>query len=440
MGWNFDDNDSNKNNKKDNKITKILLICIAIFSIFIISIILLLIYIDNNTFKLIINGKETTKYSEDLIVEEDNNIYISLKDFATLAGYTYHSGEYKEYSKDETKAYVESKKETASFYLNSNKVFKLEPDKTNEDYEVFTVKNNIKKINDKIYAPLDAIQIAFNASVIYNTNNMTIKTLESLVTDWKNDANKKGYELSESFENQKAILYGYLVVKNSEKGLYGILDTKYNEIISPRYNEIKFLENAKEFLVTTNQNKVGIVDSQGKNKINQIYDSIKLIDEKNQIYLISQEQKYGVISKDGQYIIHPEYDKIGIDSSIYKNVESQYILLENFIPVCKNDKWGAFDIKGTMILSPSYNGFGCETTSQTGVIPIVEIPEVKGIVLKSGELYGIISNEAKELIPIALKDVYGIINAGKTQYYMTYKDNKMDVIEYINKNVKTEER
>lgn len=436
MDWDLEENTTNHNNNQNkNKTTKILLTMIILFVILIMFLMLLLLYIKASTFKLTVNNKLITEYAEDLIEEQDNTVYISLKDFATLIpGYSYHNGEYKEYSQDETKAYVESEYETASFYLNSNKVCKLAPDEITEDYEVFNVKENVKEINGKLYAPLEAIKIGFNVNIENTSKSMKITTLDNLVTVWNANAKEKGYELSTDFENQKALLYGYLVLKNFSRGTFGITDNKYNEIISSRYNEIEFIENTKEFLVTTSQNKVGIVDSQGKNKVNQIYDSIKLIDKEDEIYLVSYENKYGVIASNGQYIIYPEYDKIGVDTNIFKNLTNQYILLNNLIPVCKNQKWGAFDKKGTMILSNSYDGFGSSTS--TGGEAVIEIPDVNGIVIKNGDLYGIISKEGKELIPIALKEVYSITSAGETKYYMNYRDNQMDVIEYINKNVK----
>lgn len=436
MSWELEENNEKDDIKKGNKATKIILIFIILFTILIIALFSLLFYITNNTFKLVVDGKQINKYSEDMIQKVDNNIYISLKDFASLAGYTYHNGEYKVYSQDPTKAYVESDYETASFYLNSNKICKLEPNST-EDYEVFTVKENIREINGKLYAPIEAINIGFNVYISYTDKLMSVSTLKSLVTSWTADTALKGYQLSENFQNQKAILYGYLIVKKEEKGLYGIVDTKYKEIIPERYTSIDFLESIKEFMVTTNQNKVGIVDSEGKNKINQIYDSIKLIDREEQLYLVSYEKKYGVVANDGKYLIHPEYDKIGINSINYNNLENQYILLDNLIPVCKNEKWGAFDKKGTMIASTIYNGFGCETLkAEIGGDPVLEIKEANAIVIKKGELYGIISEKGEELIPPALTEVYSITNAGVTTCYMNYKNKQIDVLEYIEKNLK----
>ena len=397
----------------------------------------LLYYVNNNTFRLTIDNKQINNYASDLIVTDNNVQYISLKDFASLVGYKYHNGEYKEYSQDSSKAYVDSMYETASFFLNSNKICKVPPTSgVQEEYEVFTVNDNVKEFNNKLYASIDAVKIGFNVSIEYTEKKMTVKTLDSLVTAWTADTKEKGYELSTEFKNQKGILYEYIIARNESKGLYGVYDSKYNELITPRYSKIEFIENSKEFLVTTSDNKVGIIDAQGKERIKQIFDSIKLIDKDDELYLVSYDQKFGVINKIGQYIIYPEYEKIGIDSEKYKkNISNNYILLENFIPVNKNGKWGAFDKTGKMLLSNIYTEFGCQTINpEIGGEPVIEIEEVGGIVVRNGESYGIYSKEGKELIPIALKNVYGITSEGKTTYYMTYNNNQMNVVDYINKN------
>lgn len=384
MDWDLETNSEENNNKnKDSKITKALFVLIGITIVMIVIIAMTLLYVNSNTFRIIVDGKQISRYPEDLIVKDNGIQYVSLKGFAQIVGYGYHSGEYKEYSQDPTKAYVDSEKETASFFLNSNKVCKLSTKNIEEDYEVYEVNDNVKEINGKLYASVEAIKIGFNVAINNTEKSMSISTLSSLVEGWSENAKTAGYELSSDFKNQKAILYGYLIAKKSDKGLYGIYDTKYNEIISARYTNIEFIENSKEFIVTTNENKVGIVDSEGKNKINQIYESIKLIDKESQIYLVSYGSKFGVISNNGQYIIHPEYDKIGIDTSEYKNVKNQYILLDSIIPVCKNGNWGAFDKNGKMILTNSYSGFGCTAnTTSSGGDSVIEIEEINGIVTK----------------------------------------------------------
>ena len=99
MDWNLEteENETKKNNK-GKKTAKILLVFIVLIFIVMALMLFLLYYVNNNTFRLTIDNKQINNYASDLIVTDNNVQYISLKDFASLVGYKYHNGEYKEYS------------------------------------------------------------------------------------------------------------------------------------------------------------------------------------------------------------------------------------------------------------------------------------------------------------------------------------------------------
>ena len=62
--------------------------------------------------------------SEDtiLIDEQTQKIHVDIMDIARFLGYDSHKGEFKIYTEDENKCWIECENETASFYLNSNKI------------------------------------------------------------------------------------------------------------------------------------------------------------------------------------------------------------------------------------------------------------------------------------------------------------------------------
>ena len=62
------------------------------------------------------------------------------------------------------------------------------------------------------------------------------------------------------------------------------------EIIGKKYTKIEFVESTKEFIVTTEENKVGIITADGRTKVNPQYDALKQIDKVT-------EEKMGAYTK-----------------------------------------------------------------------------------------------------------------------------------------------
>ena len=56
-----------------------------------------------------------------------------------------------------------------------------------------------------------------------------------------------------------------LVVTKNQGKSYAVIDLKGNAIIEAKYDNIEYLENTGDFLVTSN-NKVGIISSKKRNK------------------------------------------------------------------------------------------------------------------------------------------------------------------------------
>lgn len=428
--------------KKNNSdiARKILLAIIALLVIIIVIIIILISQIKTNTYRVLIDGKEITEVSN-LIKTSDNTTYINIQELAKLLKYEYHAGEYKEFSSSKDKCYIQSVNETASFYLNSNKVCKLKVNNLKEDYDVFNCDKNIIAIQEQLYAPVDAIKVGFNVKVQESTNGMVITTLNKLITNYDTNLNSKEpiyKSLSEQdLDNQKAVLYGYIILNKKDTNLYGVISTSGQELLSNRFTSIKFIETSKEFIVTNSLGKMGIVDAEGNNKVEQLYDNIKIINNNPKLYLVEVNKKFGVVDENGGTIVYPEYDKIGIDVTKYKNVQNQYILLDEVIPVGKNGKYGLFNISGNKVLDVIYDGIGCELISveinkiAKTVNPEVAIEECDGIIVKSGEKYGLFSKSGKEMVPTQVTAIYSINNSGVSTYYMLYNDEEINLIQRL---------
>ena len=265
------------------------------------------------------------------------------------------------------------------------------------------------------------------------------------------------------------------VVQNAN-GKYGVIDSKNNEIIGCKYEDMKFDENSQEFFVTNALSKVGIILANGENKINIEYDSIDILNKTRGLYLVKNNNKYGIVDNDGKIkaqvaydsiqsvdsklnlyivkyngkfgvidendrqIIYWEYDKIGLDTKSFPNeiIPNPYLIYENAIPVQKNQKWGLFDINGKQILNCEYESFGCLATSiikDKVVNNVLLVPDAECIVVFNGEKYGIINKEGNIFVQYLLDSVYSITSAGKTTYYMDFEYNgekmEYDVLWYL---------
>lgn len=355
-------------------------------------------------------------------------------------------GEYKISSEDTSKMYVEAKNgtETTSFFLNSATISKIAPDST-EDYDNIEITAPVIAVNDKLYINVDGFMHGFNSTITYNkeTNAIAIQTLPYLVEYYKNNITRFGYDtFSEEFENQKAIIFGMLVASKESTKKVGVINTQTgNEIISPRYNKLKFMESSKEFIVTNSSEKVGIVYGTGATKIDALYDEIKILDKKLGYYIVKSNSKYGVINSDGETVIHIEYDNIGADLTKFSSdkIKNQYLLYDKVIPVCTNKKWRLFGINGKRITNDEYDDLGSINTSVKDKVVnnVLTIGDTEVIVVEKEnaedkkKVYGGVSTKGELIIPFMFDYIYSITSGGEVNYYLVYNNVDYNAVEYI---------
>lgn len=444
--------------QKNKKIMKIIILLIVMLLIISIILGVTIYFLKLQQFKFVVDGKNVAQTENTFIIEGDK-VYVSIRDIASVVGYKYYNGGYKQYSEDIDKCYVENDDEVCTFEKDSAIIYKTEPGEL--DYEYFTLEEPVKRINGKLYTTLVGINKAFNIEATYQKeqNRITIYTLPYLTNYYTTNYNMSA--IATSFKNQKALLYGLLVVQdventntsaNTRNINYGIYSTTGEEIVGTKYKAIEFIESTQEFIVTTSENKVGIITSDGDTKVNPQYDSLKQIDKDLNLYLATNNGKQGVIEKNGKILIYLEYDQIGVDVAQFpsNDIKNSYILYNNAIPVKQNNKWGLYDIRGNLIVPIEYSGFGCVagTSSNRTLNNILIIPEVEGIVVakeiemqdkRKATYYGIINSLGKELVPIALETVYSVTNNGREEYTMINYGTTYDVIEYIRTYANAEE-
>ena len=438
MEWN---DEELENVKKGMSVSsKILLLMIGCILLIIMVLVLLLMSTKEVVFKISLDGKTINTTDKDTLLSTVGDVtYINIEEFSKLVGYEYHKGEYKSSTVEEDKCYVEGTVETVSFYLNYDKIFKLPVNQRESQYEEYTMDNPIISINDKMYAPAEAISKAFNVLIDEkDSTKLQIYTLNYLITLYDAKVKEWGYTgiVEQSLENQKSLLQGLLIV-NKENGLYKIIDiNNTKEVVLARYSAINYSENTEEFFVTdSSSRKVGIVKLDGSTKMEPIYDSISVLDKESELYIVQQSKKYGIATGTGEIIIYPEYDSIGINNSQF----SEKLILDELIPVYKNKKWGAFNKEGNLVLNLEYDEFGYPLTSieingiKELVKPVLTIERANGLVVKKEEKYGLLDVTGMELVPIAVDAIYEVNDAvdEENKYFMLYNGEELNIIERL---------
>lgn len=423
--------------KKDNskKIARIILIFIALIIIAIISVLGALMYIKNKELKLYIDGNVNDKVKNMMEVDDDGTVYFPVKDIASYLGYQSYNGEYTDKSEDASKCYVQNDNEIANFVLNSNKIYKLALENSDGNYNYYYANKPVKAINGKLYISSDALANAFNLSFTYDTdsNRVYIYTMPYLIESYSAKVLDYGYDsISDNFINQKAVLNSMLVVTKNQGKSYAVIDLKGNAIIEAKYDNIEYLENTGDFLVTSN-NKVGIISSKRETKVQLLYDSLELVDSDSGLFIAKKDNKYGIIDSKGNIKVYIEYDEIGIDNTKFEknNIKNKYLLDNGMIPAKKDKYWGAFDKNGKTVLNFEYDSFGYTATSNREAINLLIIPDYNLMVVCQNKKYALVSSTGDMVIRPVLDDVYMTISSGKKYYYMNVSDRKIDIIEFL---------
>jgi len=423
--------------KKDNskKIARIILIFIALIIIAIISVLGVLMYIKNKELKLYIDGNINDKVKNMMEVDDDGTVYFPVKDIASYLGYQSYNGEYTDKSEDANKCYVQNDNEIANFVLNSNKIYKLALENSDGNYNYYYANKPVKAINGKLYISSDALANAFNLSFTYDTdsNRVYIYTMPYLIESYSAKVLDYGYDsISDNFINQKAVLNSMLVVTKNQGKSYAVIDLKGNAIIEAKYDNIEYLENTGDFLVTSN-NKVGIISSKRETKVQLLYDSLELVDSDSGLFIAKKDNKYGIIDSKGNIKVYIEYDEIGIDNTKFEknNIKNKYLLDNGMIPAKKDKYWGAFDKNGKTVLNFEYDSFGYTATSNREAINLLIIPDYNLMVVCQNKKYALVSSTGDMVIRPVLDDAYMTISSGKKYYYMNVGDRKIDIIEFL---------
>lgn len=215
---------------------------------------------------------------------------------------------------------------------------------------------------------------------------------------------------------------------------YGLIDKKGNTLVEPNFDKIEgFYDQAKvfdgkmvkkELSVVKTGGKYGLIDMSGKYAVNPDYTSIEATYfggyELTRVKdgLLAGFEK-NVADKSGALLSSEWYEDIGETSS------------GDFIPVRKNEKWGAINSKGQMVAATSYANIeafcndravfrnddgkygALNEKGQIAVQPLYDDVEAFGNVVyeydvtiaKKGDEYGLIDDDGKEISAFVYKNI-----------------------------------
>ena len=455
----IDENYSSNNNSK-----KILTAGIIAIIVLILIIVGLLAYVsmsNNNKVEFIVENK---KYSaSNYLMQKDNLVYVGIEDLTKITnnGYNFKTGGRD--VEDESQCYITNSYESTFFKVNSKSIYKVLED--TDEVEFYELEGPIIKENGKFYMPISASKIAMNVAFSSDNNKYNIRSIAFLEGIYNKDKSNTfepdtSIVWENTYSNKKLLKEGLVITKDSE-GKYGVskvssstdskskvTSVKTSAIITPKYDEIKYVEKYNQLIVSLDKKK-GIIQLSNKDGafsaetiVKIQFEDIKPIYEN--LFLISETkeqdgkkiEKYGVIKSENgkeETILANEYDEIGIDFSKFTNndLNSQYVLYDSLIPVKKGNLWGLVNLKGNVVVKIEYSELG--DTSSNPNSNVLIIPEVDGIVVKKDGKYGVVTKTNRSLIGNIASKIYKETINGKEQYSMIYNNKTSNVVEYIKK-------
>lgn len=429
---------------KSKKVRTIILVLIILLIIGIISIVATLMLLKEEKMVVTLDGKANNDLKSILLIDENNKIYIPIRDIATFLGYESYNGDYINRSEDINQCYVETDEEAATFKVGSNKVEKI--DNNTKQVTYFHIDEPVQMIDGKLYTTPDGIEKAYNVNFKFSANNkkIVVETMKYLIEQYTNPLIEAGFsEVSTKFNDEKAILNNLVIVKDT-KNQYGIFNIQDNNLtLETKYSEISYIPNTGDFLVKIDD-KIGIKTNTGKDKIKVQYDQIELINQDLKMYVVQKDKKYGVINQNEKVIIPINYEDIGIDIKNFpkNNLLNKYVLMDKLIPVKKEGLWGMYDIEGNQVLDCGFDKFGSTSSKAKNAENILIIPDYNAIVVNKKDKYYLVDVNGKGLLNgTALEDVYMITELDKQNYYVVKDEktyNAISLLEKLNPNSKVE--
>ena len=115
------------------------------------------------------------------------------------------------------------------------------------------------------------------------------------------------------------------------------------------------------------------------------------------------------------------------------DLKTGYILLDNLIPVQRNEKWGLFDKNGKQVVNFEYDSFGYIANNNREALNLLVVPNYNVIVACLNERYTLLNASGEQAFKAFVDDIYMTINGGKKSYTMIANNKMYDVEDYLDR-------
>lgn len=444
-------------NEQRKKFVMVGIVLCAILAALLVILIIYIQYQDSLKLKVFLDGTQIS-FSGNMFKDVDGTKYVNVKEMSDLLNYTYTKGEYKKYNENDDSCYIKNNLEVVAITAEDEiftkyiQVVEGAPELTpegpygiemrvesqNDESNTFVLEHPIKQIDGQLYIPFESLTDVYN--VMVNTsekNRIRMYTLPSLFQTGLQIATQLEYStISGVYENIRALAYGLVVVGNN--GIFGVVDMNANEILSVKYENLEFLQNAQEFFIRA-ENTVGLLDKEGNTIIQPMdYDDMSILDQIEELYLVEKDHKYGVLNREGEVVLHVDYDRIGL-----KNIEdfkltglrNNFLLFDKCIVAEMDEGLGLYDLKGEELLKPVYQGFGyvSDVSGEDSVLMVYkEDVGMNGLVINFDGRYAIYDVDKKAIaIPAVYTKIYSVTKGGKTTYYAEFNEEQRELKDII---------
>jgi len=100
----------------------------------------------------------------------------------------------------------------------------------------------------------------------------------------------------------------WVVSKKGDEMLYGLIDTKGNVVVNPRFDRLEVINDHPDLMLIKEKGKYGVLNRQGKIILEPIYDMIDNFSP--ELMEITLKDKSGLADNDGKIILEPRYDNL----------------------------------------------------------------------------------------------------------------------------------
>lgn len=219
------------------------------------------------------------------------------------------------------------------------------------------------------------------------------------------------------YEIAQIINYKYFVSKEKDK--YGVINSKGEQIIEAKYDDIKIPNPEKAVFICYEGENTKALNEKGEEIYTQ-YQGIQPLRLKNILSDLmyekttlkySQDGKYGIISIDGKKITNAIYEEI--DTLQFKEGE---------LVVKKDGKYGIINIKGATIVKEQYDGIEADKYYEEN-IGYKKDGYITKETTEEGYRYGYINNSGKKLIDNKYNELYRITEISSNDIYTICAEN-----------------